>query len=52
MSQKEIDLLLELLLKLQNVSKRDYVIREAKSLFNLLTRIRFSASDELPVIKG
>ena len=52
MKEKEIDLLLELLLRLEKTSTIEDIKRTAKSLFMQLSKYRFSTPDNLPIIKN
>lgn len=51
MNEKELDTLLKLLLRLEQVSTED-MKRTAKSLFMQLSKYRFSTPDKLPTIKN
>lgn len=51
MNDKDIDLLLSLLLLLANSEIDQEIKRNAKSLFNQVNVLRVSAYDNLPIIK-
>lgn len=52
MSEKEIDTLLELLLRLEKTTTIEPIKRNANGLFLQLSKLRFSTPGKLPIIKN